>query len=394
MRFLVLGLVLCCVGCFKPYHEQMYVPVGTSEIAVLVETINDNGQAVVSPPTEVKNNSGVVEADGNSQNGSESIDYYSKRVVNARMVEIPYYWKRTKRVFLYESGTNGEWQPAARLILVDTAPISREWTADSNKGTSNQDQAIWSESKDSVGFTTGISITARISNTLDAIKFLANYPPKETRTFETKGGIPFNTEVTSLEQIIDSEIRTKIQEIFAYESAAIEMDLLREQKQQIMDKVKSEVVPFFKERGITVTAIGQFGGFKYENPDIQKSIDAVFQAQQDEEVAKAETKAAEQRKQALKSKGEGEAEQQLEIARGKAEAIKLEADAEAEAIKAVADAKSYELSKLQENPEGYLQLKQLEIEMERLKAWDGKYPNYLIQGNSEKNLLLTTPQLK
>lgn len=69
------------------------------------------------------------------------------------------------------------------------------------------------------------------------------------------------------------------------------MDLLRAKKREIMDTVKDGkkwtdengkerelvgVVEFFKERGITITTIGQFGGFTYENPEIQKSIDEVF----------------------------------------------------------------------------------------------------------------------
>lgn len=128
-------LALASTGCRKPYHEAMLVPIGTSEIAVLVETINDNGQAVVSPPTEVeKTEKGVVVAKGNSQTASsEAVDYYKERVVNARMVEIPYYWKQTKRIPFYswEHSGNGEWRAAARLIVVDTAPCNREWNTSS-----------------------------------------------------------------------------------------------------------------------------------------------------------------------------------------------------------------------------------------------------------------------
>jgi len=422
MKNLGICIALCMlsfvvVGCRKPYHEKMLVDVGTSEIAVLVETINDNGQAVVAPPTKVeKTKDGKVKASGkNLDVNGEAVDFYKKRVVNARTVEIPYYWKQTHRIktFSWEHAGNGEWRPAARLIVVDTAPVTREWASDLNKGSSAKDEAIWAESKDSVGFSTGISITARIANTTDAIRFLANYPPQQNRESVTEGGAPFKVEVASLEDVMDQEVRTKVQEIFAYEAAAHDMDLLREEKRQIMDTVRdgktwtdvdSEeertlegVVDFFKRRGITITTIGQFGGFTYENKQIQLAIDKVFEAQQDEEVAKAESKAAEQRKVALKLKGEGLAEQAIEAARGKAEGVKLEAEAEAEAIELVADAKAYELTKLSENPEAYLTLKSLEIEMKRLEAWDGKYPSYLIQGGGGgglgvPNLLLTTPQ--
>lgn len=268
----ILLLTICCVGCYKPYHEPLLVDIGTSEVAVLVETVNDNGQAAIAPKGK----------EGDGVSGTQS-KFYEDRLVNARKVEIPYYWKQTSRVWMWEDGTNGAWFPAARLILIDTQPETREW--DKEKG-----NPIWVESSDSVGFSTGINITARIENENDAIKFLSNYPPQKNRTVETGGSRPFEVEVTSLEQIMDKEIRTKIQEIFSFEAAAYTMDELREKKQEIITKIKEEVTPYFKERGITITAIGQFGGFKYENPDIQLSIDAVFEAQQDEEVAKAELK--------------------------------------------------------------------------------------------------------
>lgn len=367
-KFLIIGCLLFS-GCIKPYHEATLVDIGTSEVAILVETINDNGQAVISPNRP--------EGDESTTENGEIIDFYKNRVVNARKVEIPYYWKQTKRVFLYQDGTTGEWQPAARLIVVDTSPETREWSSSINKGTSQKDQGIWVESKDSVGFSTGISITARIENQEDAILYLSNYKPRETKEIQTSGGQPFFVEITSLDQIMDEEIRTKIQEVYAYESADSEMDDLRSKKREIMDKVKEEVVPFFKERGITITTIGQFGGFTYENPESQKSIDLVFQSQQDKQVAIAESEAAEERKIALKLKGEGEGEQILQK--------KLK---EAEGIQAIADAKAYELQKLQENPEAYLALKQIEVELAKLEKWDGSYPSYLFQGGGEKQQLL------
>ena len=120
-----------------------------------------------------------------------------------------------------------------------------------------------------------------------------------------------------------------------------------------------DVVEFFKPRGITITTIAMFGGLHYENPEIQKSIDKVFQAQQDKAVAQAEAEAAKQRKEALKLVGEGEAGQKREIAKG-----------EAEAVKTAAEAKAFELEKLMANPEAYLALKRIEA-------------HYLLEGFSQ-----------
>lgn len=376
---LLLALITS-LGCWAPYHEKMMVDIGTSEIAILAETVNSNGQAVVVPKDKGKNQG----PDGSL------VDYYDSRVVNARKVEIPYYWKQTHRYFMWQDGSVGKWTPAARLIVVDTKPETREWTASAKKGTANKDQGIWVESSDSVGFSTGISVTARIDDKDNAINFLSNYPPEMKRSLNTAGGDVFEVEVAGLAQIMDEEVRTKIQEIFAYESAAYTMDELREKKREIMDKIKEQVVPYFEERGITITTIGQFGGFEYENPAIQTAIDKVFEAQQDEEVAKAEAKAAEQRKLALKLKGEGEAQQSIEVSKGRAEGVKLEAEAEADAIKQVADAKAYELEKLQENPEAYLKLKTLEIELEKASRWDGVMPR-MMMGESGNFLFQVEP---
>ena len=52
-------------------------------------------------------------------------------------------------------------------------------------------------------------------------------------------------------------------------------DLLGPRKVELIATVKEDVVPFFAERGIEVTTIGQFGGFRYENPKIQEAIDQV-----------------------------------------------------------------------------------------------------------------------
>ena len=84
-------------------------------------------------------------------------------------------------------------------------------------------------------------------------------------------------------------------------------------------------------------------------------------------VAIAESKAAEQRKVAMKLIGEGEAAKTLESRKGEAEGIKL-----------VADAKAYELEKLNENPEAYLALKELEVRQAEIQKWSGQLPTMML----------------
>lgn len=384
LTFTVFASILTSLGCgILPYHEKVLVDIQTSEVAIMVETVNDNGQAAIAPKNK-----------GSKDTGS---DFYKNRLVNARKVEIPYYLKQTGRARFYKDFTNTAWKPAARLIVVNTAPTSVQWDND------DKNMAIWVESSDSVGFSTGISVTARIENQEDAITFLSNYPPESYREIQTQTE-PFRVEVTSLNQIINEELRSEIQDTYSYVSAGFVMDDLRDKKQYIIDIVKhggtirivdpgktnkngekvykevsiEGVIPVFKERGVTITSLGQFGGFRYENPNIQEAIDNVFKAQQDEEVAKAEAKAAEQRKVALRLKGEGDAARILESKRGEAEGIKL-----------VADAKAYEIQKLQENPEAYLSLIKLEISREQMRKWNGTLPKMVMGG--ETSFLMNVP---
>ena len=342
---LILFAALMSTGCIKPYHVPVLVDVDTAETPFVIELEDANKQATL-----------------------KSKDFLKKKMVVSRRIEVPYRWKQEGYMMNY-----GRYIPSARVIIVDRQPTTREWTANA-KG---KDLGIWVESSDSVGFSTGISITARIEDNDDAVLFLHNCPPQKTRTVQK-----YEVSVTDLSSIMDGEIRTRIQSVFAEEAARYTMDDLRNKKREILEAVKDDVVPFFAERGITITTIGQFGGFEYENKDIQKAIDKVFEAQQDEEVAKAEAKAAEQRKVALQLIGEGKAAQKLEEARGEAEGIKL-----------VADAKAYELEQLQKNPEAYIQLKTLEVEMAKLRTWDGKLPVYNMETGGNSSLLITPPKV-
>lgn len=330
----LLLLAVVAAGC-KPYDVPEYKEIDTSHTAFLVP----------------------LEGNTEKQSVLESEDFLRKNLVSVKRVQIPHKWHSTGRFWF-----SGKWVPTVRLITIDRAPITREWVAASTQGTSSRDEAIWIESSDSVGFSTGITCTARISDHDDAIKFLYNY-----------SGIP-------LSQIMDTEIRARIQKVMAHFAAGSKMDQLREQKREMLQAVEEDVVPFFKQRGITITTIGQFGGFEYEDPANQKAIDKVFQAQQDQQVATAEHKAQLERNKAIKL-----------AADGKAEALKIEAKAKAEAIQSIADAKSYEITKAKADMETYLKLKQLEIDEKRLEKWDGKYPLYYLGGGRSPQLIMPQP---
>ncbi|MBN2296076.1 MAG: hypothetical protein JXM70_26835 [Pirellulales bacterium] len=367
--------VYCIIVCLTTfagcaYDVPVFVTIETSETAFNIKLEGEADQATL-----------------------KSEEYLRQNMISTKRVQITYHWV-SQGYWVF----NGKYLPNERIIVVDRAPETREWVADPKRGTSQRDEGIWVESSDSVGFSTGISITARIANEDDAVKFLYNYPPKSNRTVKVINSFKddYAVGVAQLADIMDGEVRTKIQEVFAEKAAEYNMDELRSKKKEIIAEIRQQVIPFFAQRGITITAIGMFGGFTYENPEIQQAIDQVFKAQQDEEVAKAEAMAARERKEALKLKGEGEAQQKVEMARGQTEAIKLEAEAKAAAITSVADAKAYELEKLTANPEAYLMLKKLEIEEQRMERWNGQYPHYYFGSTTDTglNLFVPTPEMK
>ena len=419
MAGLILAVMMSTGCALKPFNKRVQLDKGSSEVLIQIATHDNNGVAIVAAKGNSEDGENILA----TNNNDAEIQRYESNLVDEAVVFVPYYWETTanKRWWHMFSYTPGEWKPAAKYLIIDTEPETREWTPDENTGTSTSDQAIWVESRDSVGFSTGFSCTARIDTADDAINFLVNYKAREHRDIAVgPGQVAPIVKVSRLEQIMDTEVRTKIQEIYAIACNSYDMDVLRDEKNYILELVKNGgqvtipatkddagneikpakvieiegVIPFFGDRGITITSIGQFGGFTYENPKIQESIDLVFQEQQDKEVALAESEAAEIRKEALRLQGEGEAQKAEEVARGKAEAVKLAANAEAEAIQAVADAKAYEIQKANEDLQTYLELKRLEIESQRLEAWDGRYPQTILGGDSNAVPLFSLPQNK
>lgn len=328
--FMLLGITLMFTGC-KPYEEPVYEDIGNSETAYLIELEDDGG---------VKYDS------------AEALD---EKKVAARRVQIDRRWNKTGRM-----PWTGEYIPTVRVVKVDRAPVTREWTAEIENGTIKKDQGIWVESKDSIGFSTGFNCTAYVKE-VDASTFLYFYP-SVTSQGESR-----------LAQVMDDEIRNKIQEVAADFSAGFDLDDLREQKQAMITKVRAEVIPFFKERGITVTTIGMFGGLSYENKNIQASIDEVFIAQQLKNQESAKLEAMASKEERLKREGIATANQRREEAQGEADAVELAAEAEANAITLINGA----LKEAQSNPL-FIQVKALEVETTRINRWNGSVPSFVM----------------
>ena len=348
---MVLAGLLCVsglTGCMKPYDRPEYFEIDTSETGFLIP----------------------LEGDGTQQSRFQSEDYLKQRKIAAKRVQILHRWSQEGRL-----PSDGKWIPTVRLVKVNRAPITREWMttesgAPGGQSHSRNDKAIWIESADSVGFSMGFTCTAFISED-DAAKFLYWYPSG------------------SLSDVMDQEVRGRIQQIAAEVAAKYPLDNLRSRKQEIADAVKQDITTFFSNRGVTITTVGMFGGMTYENPEIQKAIDQTFIAQQLKTVSLAKFDAQQKENERIELEARGLAEKARQEALGLADAKKTAASGEAEAIREVSKA----LLEAQQNPL-LLQFKMLELEKARVEKWDGRYPVYYMgmgTGMSNAGLLLQVP---
>lgn len=347
---LMVGLLLTSTGCYKPYHVPVFQTIETSEEGFLIPLSGDEKNQA-STPTE---------------------DLLEKCLVQVKEVEIPHHW-----VQMGYRPENGEWRPSFRLVKVDRAPVTREWTADPNSGTSNKNEAIWVMTSDGVAFSTGWTCTARIANKKDAVKFLFNYPSG------------------TLKEVLDTEVRAKLQSQFGLAVTDRPMDELRIKSTPIFTKVADEVVKFFQERGISITTLGITGGYVYQDKHITETLNKVFVAQQEQQQEMAKTKAQEEANKRIKMEAEGKVAALRLEAEGKAEAAKIAAKGEAEAVKERADATAYETEKIAQNPEIFMQIRRLELEGKKQEKWDGRFPMYYMGGGAGNtpDLLLNVPMV-
>src|SRR5436190_21548127 len=277
-------VALTMTGCWRPFEP------------VQLETINPNDEVFLLPLT------GEV----SSQTSTNNEEYLRSNLVYTKQVKLPQQWVQHG----FETfGPNGSWKPAAILVKVDKSPVTREWTADPNSGTSNKNEAIWVMTADQVEFSTGWTCTARIASRDDAVKFLDNYPNG------------------SLQIVMDTEVRGKLQATFGLEVTDQPMTKLRQEATPHILCTTKEVINFFKDRGVTITNLGITGGFIYKDKSIMDTMVRVFNAEQEKAIATAGFQAQEEQNKAVFAEAEGRAKALLTTKRAEADGIKLVADA-------------------------------------------------------------------
>ena len=265
----VLVVMMCCLAACKPYDKPEFVTIEASQTAFLVPLVGDSTQ----------------------QSAFESEALLLEHKVATKEIQIPHRWVQTGR-----SANTGEWRPSATLIVVERKPVSRSWESGDSTATS-ANKAIFGETSDNIGIYVGMNCTAMIEEK-DAAKFLYRYNN------------------TPLETIIDTDIKKMVEDRFNIETAKYTSTELGAKKGEIMEAVKAYVVEYFKDYGITITVLGLKEGISFENPEIQKAIDAKFASEQ-------ELVIQQNKNEANLAKAQAEAEAMLMLAQAQAEANKL-----------------------------------------------------------------------
>jgi len=305
---MTLIMMFSMTACIKPYDTPEFITIEASQTAFLIPLVGNTAD----------------------QASFESEELLAEAKVAAKEIQIPHRWVQTARFSWV-----GEWRDAAKLIVVERTPVTREWNSGKDAGTSTKNQAIYAESKESIGFSVGMNISAQIYTEDDAVKFLYSYNNK------------------SLEEIMDTEIRARVESKFVEECAKYTLNDILSAKEDIMKVVRDDVTTYFEEKGITITVLGMKDGIEYDDPEIQKAINEKFSSEQ--------LLVTQQNKNAV-TISEAEANAQAKL---------IEAEAEAEANRKIASS-----------------LTQTLIDKMMYEKWDGKLPE--VQG-SDATIIDLTP---
>jgi hypothetical protein len=257
-----------------------------------IQTIEPSETAFLVPLEGATSNQGAF----NSESFLENSRVATKRVT------IPQRWRVTGGM-----PWNGEWIPTMRLIVVNRKAEARLW------------KTITAESKESIGFSSGIASTAQI-NESDATKFLYLYNNKP------------------LSEVMDEEVLNRVRAKFVEECSRYNLSDLLIHKGDILRAVRADVEPYFRGRGVNITSLGLAGELTYLEKENQEAINKKFQASQ--------------------------------------ELVAQQAINEKVVSKAKADALAAQILK---NPNA-LKLKQLEMQSRFLDKWDGVMPKVVGSG--------------
>jgi len=214
--------------------------------AELVKEIETNETAFLVP---------MEGASKTDQGRFMSIDFLEEAKVATKRVTLPQRRLKTGRAWF-----SYKWIPTVRVVKVDRTPVTREWTQDEVSGTSNKNEAIHVESKESIGFAIGVNVTTFVKED-DAATFLYWYAGKP------------------LSEVVDENVRGFVTSILSKEFGSRDLVDGRGEKATIFDTVFITTKEHFALTGITIDNLGYAEGLIYEDVEIQTGINERFLAE-------------------------------------------------------------------------------------------------------------------
>ena len=223
--------LISTIGCAPPKLEKL-VEIAPNQTAFLVP----------------------LEAGKDAQGTFFSEEYLIENKVAAKRISLTQRKVKTGRMWWEK-----QWIATSKVIVVDRTPITRELTSKKSSGTSTSDQAIYVESKNSIGFGVGVVITAMVEEE-NAAKFLNKYSG------------------ASLEYIMDNNIRGSVAANLSRGFASYDLDEGRKNKNSIFAETYKIVKTEYAKMGITISNMGLSEGLLYVDPDIQVAINDTFKS--------------------------------------------------------------------------------------------------------------------
>lgn len=327
MALMSLGMV----SCMKPVRVDP------------IKEINPNETAFVVP----------LEAGTENQEKLESVAFLKDAQVAAKRIVIPQRERKIGR-FGYEI----EWIPTVRVLTVNRTPVTRSWitSLEEKKNASNAERDFGVESKDSIGFSVGVNVSAFIEED-DAATYLYYYRGDD------------------LSEVMDRNVRERVHTVLHAQFTSLTLQEAKGAKEKIVTALREDVVKHFKTFGITITSIGLAEGMTFEQPEIQASINAAYVAEMKVENFRQEAAQQIEANKKVVAAAEGKVQEQAAINKR----LLLEAEGQAAAAKKFQEAAEARTALVE------LEIKRIKAEAERTKAekWDGKLPHYSAGGGEQ-----------
>lgn len=256
----ILGIVLmlAMASCARPYQKPH------------TEEIDSNTTAF------------LVNLEGDSKDGQaklDSIDYYESAKVVAKRVTIAQRWEKTGR-----GDSEGRWIDTQRLIRVDRTPVTMMWYSETQgdgkggysvvQGAKADKPGLSTETKGSVGITVGLQLSGRIEEP-DTARFLYYYGPNR-----------------DLKSVLNAEVYGTAGSLISNYAATYEDSAFIANKAVWTADLMKKLNEMYKPFGITISSVGGYGGNIFDNPAIQKSIDARLIAEKSKDAAQLEYEAS------------------------------------------------------------------------------------------------------